>query len=425
MEKQITENMFSKENIKANPNIRLTDFDEDTGLELYCYNQCGNSDSAFLKSCRGIVFDREKLIMKAFPYTDEYSHTKINELQELLKNFQSFSFYKSYEGTLLRLFYFSGKWFLTTHRKLNAFKSRWSGQYSFGCLFSRALEHEYAINENFKNTLGETGDTMLEKFYSSLDKELQYMFLVRNTSDNRIVCLQPSDVDTKLFSIGYFKDGIFHMNSINNLKTPEKIKLNNLSELEDYFKNEVNPTEFQGLVALDGNNFKIKIVHNDYEKLFNIRGNEPSIKFRYLQLRMDKEKVNQLNQLYPEMIPVFESYEKSLFEIAKTIHKAYIQRFIKKNFITVPKEEFLVIGECHSWHISNREQNRISVEKVIAVLNRQPPININAMIRRFIGENQKKHIQPRLINNTPEYRGSYNESLPTPLLLCNTAKWKN
>jgi hypothetical protein len=216
------------------------------------------------------------------------------------------------------------------------------------------------------------------------------------------------------------------MDSINNLKTPEKIQLKNLSELQDYFKNEVNPNEFQGLVVLEeGNNFKLKIVHDDYEKLFNIRGNEPSIKFRYLQVRMDKEKVNQLNQLYPHMTPVFESYEKCLFEISKIIHRAYIQRFIKKNFITVPKEEFLVISECHSWHLLNREQNRISIEKIIAVLNRQPPININSMIRRFNGENQKKQIQPRLINNTPEYRGQHNDSLPTPLLLCNVANWKN
>lgn len=425
MEKQMTENMFSKENIKANPNIRLTDFEEDTSLELYCYNQCENSDTAFLKNCRGIVFHGEKLILKAFPYTDEYSHLNLVELQEALKNFENFSFYKSYEGTLLRLFYFSGKWFLTTHRKLNAFKSRWSGQDSFGTLFCIALEHEYAINENFKNSLGKSGDTMLEKFYSSLDKELQYMFLLRNTNTNRIVCKQPSDTDTKLFSIGYFKNGVFFMNNVNNLKTPEKIQLNNLSELEDYFKNEVNPLEFQGLVGVSENNFKIKIIHDDYKKLFNIRGNEPSIKFRYLQLRMDKEKVIKLNQLYPDMVHVFESYEKSLFEIAKTIYKAYIQRFIKKNFITVPKEEFLVINECHTWHLSNREQNRISIEKVIAVLNRQPPININAMIRRFNGENQKKQIQPRLINNTPEYRGNYNEFLPPPLLLCNKAMWKN
>jgi len=421
MEKQLSENMFSKENIKAETNIRLTDFDEDTGLELYCYTHCSNSDSAFLKESRGLVYHGDNLIMKSFPYTDEYGHTQ-PELEIILTDFPNWVFYKSYEGALLRLFYFSGKWFLTTHRKLNAFKSRWSGQESFGTLFKNALEHEYAINQGFKDSLKE-GETMLEKFYSSLDTQKQYMFLIRNTKENRIVCDPPNDTDSKLFSVGYFKSGEFFMDTCNSLKMPERININNFSEFTDYFNNEVDTKTFQGLVCLHNGNFKLKVVHSDYQKNFQLRGNEPSIKYRYLQIRMDKELVNSFYNLYPDMVCIFEDYEKSIFEIAKIIYRAYIQRFIKKNFVTVPKEEFTVISECHGWHMLNREQNRISIEKVIAVLNRQPPNNLNHMIRRFKGEQNQKQVQPRMIHNTPEYRGE-SGTVPTPLLLCNVATWK-
>lgn len=421
MEKQLTENMFSKENIKTESNIRLTDFDEDTGLELYCYTQCSNSDSSFLKNVRGVVFNGDKLIMKSFPYTDEYTH-QYNVLNNVLQDFSSWNFYKSYEGALLRLFYFSGRWFLSTHRKLNAFKSRWSGQDSFGTLFKNALEHEFSINENFKNSLG-NGDSMLEKFYSSLDTSKQYMFVIRNTNENRIVCNPPSDTDTKLFSVGYFQNGEFLLETTNNLKLPERVNVNNFEELQDYFKNEVDVKYIQGLVCFKEGNFRIKILHSDYEKSFQLRGNEPSVKFRYLQIRMDKDTVKSYYELYPDMIQVFEDYERCILEIAKIIYSCYIQRFIKKNFITVPREEFLVMNECHSWHVSNREQNRISLLKIVAVLNRQPPNNINHMIRRYKGEQNQKQVQPRLIKNTPEYTGS-SGNIPTPLLLCNVANWK-
>jgi hypothetical protein len=35
--------------------VRIVDADEDTGLELFCYNRCGNEDSEFIKGCRGLV----------------------------------------------------------------------------------------------------------------------------------------------------------------------------------------------------------------------------------------------------------------------------------------------------------------------------------------------------------------------------------
>ena len=47
--------------------------------------------------------------MKAYPYTDEYSHKDVNILSNILSDFKNWTFYNAYEGALLRLFYFSGK----------------------------------------------------------------------------------------------------------------------------------------------------------------------------------------------------------------------------------------------------------------------------------------------------------------------------
>ena len=39
--------------------------------------------------------------------------------------------------------------------------------------------------------------------------------------------------------------------------------------------------------------------------------------------------------------------ENNIYDIARNIYSSYIQRFIKKRFVTVPIEEFAVIRECH------------------------------------------------------------------------------
>ena len=72
-----------------------------------------------------------------------------------------------------------------------------------------------------------------------------------------------------------------------------------------------------------------------------------------------------------------------LFEISRNIYTAYVQRFIKKKFVTVPSEEFMVIRACHNWHEQDRMNNRISIEKVITTLNQQSPTVLNRMLRRY------------------------------------------
>ena len=129
------------------------------------------------------------------------------------------------------------------------------------------------------------------------------------------------------------------------------------------YVNSMKYEDLQGLICFGPNNYQIKILNKDYNDLFRARGNEPSIKFRYLQVRMDRRSVNMLYHLYPEMINSFDEYENTLYDIARSIYRAYVQRFIKKQYITVPREEFSVVRECNSWQLSNRTENRIKQNK--------------------------------------------------------------
>jgi len=373
-------NTFSRPNIeKLDASVvTMVDSDKENNIDMFCYVKCSSTDNDLIKQCRGVVFNGEKLVMKAFPYTLEYNCDETEMINTSLVDFKNWNFYQSHEGALVRMFYFNNKWFLSTHKKLNAFKSKWSSGESFGTMFKNGLISQLNDNEKFKSGLPD-GVNILERFQSTLDVNKQYMFLIRNNNDNRIVCEAPYK-DT-VYHVGTFVDGKLDLSDVGiNIPYPTKICFSNIEEMTEYVRN-ISYKNIQGIIGFNKESV-IKILNHAYQELFKVRGNEPSLKFRYLQVRMDKTYTNMLYSLYPDMCKLFDEYENILYSIGKTIYNAYVQRFIKKCYVIVPREDFSIIRECHSWHLSDRA-NRVSLDKVIQVMNQQTPTRLNHMIRRF------------------------------------------
>ena len=167
---------YSREQITEHSgSIRLTDSDSVNNLDMFCYSKCAFSDDDIVKRTRGVVFNGDDVVFSGFNYVEDINvndKERLNKLESSL-NSKNFKVYNSYEGTLIRVFYFGDKWYITTHRKLDAFKSKWAGKNSFG--------------ECFKNSINENGN--YELFFDGLDKRFGYMFLLVNNNDNRIVCV--------------------------------------------------------------------------------------------------------------------------------------------------------------------------------------------------------------------------------------------
>jgi len=380
---------------KLGNRVTMTDYDEETQLQLFCYVRCSADDENIIKQCRGIVFNNENIVMQAFPYTTEFPHSEMSEIEKNISPiFENCSVFDSYEGTLIRVFNFAGKWFTSTHRKLNAFRSKWSSKESFGTTFKRALEFEVENNQNLKSALPENGECLLERFQTILDPQKQYMFLILHNEENRIVCDAPAN--PTLFHVGTFVNSELVMTEDIFIRHPKKHNFTSLNNLVEYVKN-INIRDMQGVIIFAPNNKQYKILHEDYIKFFQTRGNEPSIKYRYLQVRMNSLICNNLYHLYPNMASEFEEYENIIYSIAQMIYTCYVDRYIKKQWVTVEIEEFNVIRKCHSIYEADR-QNRITLKKVIDVLNEQSPTNINKMIRRFQNKKNNKYIHNQNVN---------------------------
>jgi len=376
--------------------------DENGKLQLYSYLQCSNSDSDFLKQCRGLIFSGENLLVKTFPYTDEYNEK--SDLSGVISNISEWMFFEAYEGALLRLFNFEGVWHLSTHKKLNAFKSKWSCSRSFGELFLETLKVEVEQNEKLVSCRNSTD--LFSSFTSLLDTEKQYVFLVSNNEENRIVC-EPMN---RLFYIGCFlkvdreernerneslPSPLFSRFNPLKLSMPTELVFHSVEDLQNYVCS-IDPVRTQGVFCQSKLTDKqVKVLNSEYQRKFAVRGNQSSLNFRYLEVRMNNELVNELKNLYPNSIPMFNKYEEYLKNIARYIHQSYCARFVHKKYTEVPADEYQVVKACHSWYLEDPLNRRVTFNKVVSVLNNQPAPRLNRMIKRIRFPKAQDELQAR------------------------------
>lgn len=337
--------------------VVLTDQDLSLGLKSYCYTNCNNDSPNELKEIRGMVFRDDELLFKPLGYTEEtlYDLERFGDLTD-------WKLFPAYEGALIRVFCVDDKWFTSTHRKLDAFKSFWGGPTSYG--------------ENFKMGIEKQLGLALEDFYLSLNKSRVYLFLVLNNDNNRLVCVPTSG--STVFHVGTMFDvDKFDLDEYVGVDQPKELERNhNLFEILD----NLGP-EYQGVIAFPPSGLPIKFVTERYLSLRNVRGNEPNLKMRYLQVRNDPELSKNLRELFPKFCAIFDQCEEILNKVTKKIYHAYISRFIRKNFIVVPPPHWAIMKLCHEWHHQNRDENKISLEVVQKILNEQSAVHLYQILK--------------------------------------------
>ena len=388
---------FTRENIEKYLANKVKLISSQDNLDQFCYTSCNKDDPEIIKECRGVVFDKDKLISKSFPYTTEFTEDDAKEINSLNLDLNSCQFYTSYEGCTIKMFNYNDKWYVTTNRKLNCFLSKWASKISFGDFFVEALNYQFENNERLReNVKFEKGvDNPVEVLSRCvLDKTKQYVFLLLNSADNRIVSDSPEN--PTVFHVGTFLNDngnfVLSMEEDIYIPYPEKHSFTSFEQIYDYVYG-INYKKTQGIVIFAPNNKQYKILNLDYKHLYNVRGNEPSINYRYLQVRMDSDKNEMLRFLYPSHVPNFEEYENYLYDTAKIIYNSYVDRFINKKNVTLPKEEFRIMSAAHSWYKSDRNTNKISLLKIIDIMNEQEPTILNSIIRRIKLENKKKMME--------------------------------
>jgi hypothetical protein len=338
--------------------------DDDGILQIYC---AGDSDTKSKKKFRGVIFEGQNLVYRGFPYTEEIfdlDDIRLNKLDKLRCCW-------SYEGTILKFFYHvpsndeyrkklvettgqEGKWYCTTHRKLNAFESRWISKLSFGQLFEKALEK---YNLDYKN------------FLELLDKSKRYHFLLVSSQETRIVIkpeLQKETIYLVLMTDCFDRPLDLPWNC-DPIPVSETVEIENCEHILKIIES-INPFEKQGLLFFNGDCLKqYRILNHKYRQFVNVRNNIPNLKFCYVEVRKDPELAKRFLELYPEETENTAFIEKRIDVIAGELYEVYKQRYIHQQIIKVSHERHDILKIIHDQYKNTRKP--IKIDDVYRIIN--------------------------------------------------------
>jgi hypothetical protein len=359
--------------------------DQTDRLTLKHYQMCSNDSSDDVKKTRGVIYDTdEKVVCSSYAYTPEYVvKVDADKYTPLLQDTLSLcAMYKSEEGSLLRLFFDNNRWNLSTHKRINAFDSKWSSSASFGELFIEALTYYVTKGDGLgKLDLAENID-VFDQFCNTLDREYTYTFLLRTNKDTRIVCDAPEH--PTVYFAGKFKDGKCVPTNTTILPSPEQKYFSSLTELEDYVE-AVNPLEHQGLIiTLPDGVTTLKIVTPLSSSYKLIRGSEPDVKAAYIRLRKTQDEVKLFMSLFPRVS--IQKMEEELFLMVKYVHRMYVRRYIKKQFTVVHPALFALMKIAHAWHCVDRANNIVTLERLMDIMEEQPASSVYKMYVEFVNQ---------------------------------------
>ena len=426
-------------------NLECTDFDNQYGIGLYHNKKerdphVASEDHLETEEdvnpphslYRGLVLNRESEVLFEFlpMHTEAVATECLTEdtvtlsglgIQEEEKHnlLDHYDVYRATEGCLLRLFYLSDKWFLTTNRRLDAFQSRWSSKYSFGDMMVYTLRHLFPDKK----------DGVFKYFLSELDTSLSYVFMVRFNNDNRIVCrVHDMDASERLLFLGYFTSSLVSKpmemaydkfldhpvlgrlgrqkpidlsliitgtgattttDTTNSSNTSDPSKTFTLTDISKYILTHIDPQESPGCILFHKKrNEQVKIVHPLYAYLATLRGNQSNLAIRYLELKKERDYIHDhpdirsFLQLYDRNQQLFQDIERGIEEVSKRINSWYTERYVKNRFISVPFAEYSVMKKCHQWYLQDVSNRRVYIRVVMDFLKRESPLFIYRMLLR-------------------------------------------
>ncbi len=345
-------------------NLRLFDHNDNFYLIHYISDPPGSE----VEKYRGMIYKKidgeYKVVCKSFPYTHEHILGSVDIPDFTLKRV---NIVKAYEGMVLRVWW-DEKWYLSTHRKIDGRRSRWSGSKTFGEMFDEMWNEEW---------------------YERLDKKLCYMFLLCHPH-NRLAC---DHSEPKLWHVGVYSPEIDQFLKLEShqigVDNPEKVEVETFKELEKIVSKMEWKHEPGVLLTLD-DEYR-KILNPQYLNKRELRGNEPNLRMRWFQLR-EEGKEKELEELLSEKSSFFDQLKQHNLRVLDYLLDTYDFRYYQGNYLRLPKEDFIVLENFDKmWNEANLEYNENNLRKVLqTTLDKYNPRIRNALIKHMLEwENQE------------------------------------
>jgi hypothetical protein len=281
---------------------------------------------------------------------------------------------QSIEGPVIIVFNHKDHWYLSTNRKLNAFKSYWADpKSSFGLTFAYGVFKKIRRLDLIKLTDPQVIKQELDKVFDKyLSRSNRYIFIQPPTYTERLATVpseeHPAPVHVSTFAFQDIKASPGNDRLTKTLarvpfaNTPAKYKLPkrspNLYKHICTLANKINPDEAQGILIEVPNGTFIKVLNTEYYKRMQIRGTVPSLKGRYMQLRKDPVALGQFINYYPEVSS--KEIESSIAATCSTLETVY---FLVTN--NVPQDHLRTVLEHEGYIVESLDLSKVLYDNLL------------------------------------------------------------
>lgn len=309
-------------------------------LYMLSFTDSSNLNLEISRCMNGVIYEKEtnKVVHYSFQKTFEGVYNEYNENHkdayrgEIPENYEVEI---STEGTLVKLYYYDNKWVVGTSRSIDASISHWNNSKSFKELFFECIDYEkFDIN--------------------TLDKSHCYSFVMQHPENK--IC---NNVSVKYCSM---------LNEV-NLNSGEIVRKTTGFKVEKTFEQVVEEIDQDScnnnyIVYLqDGR--RIKLLNRNFKEKQGLLRNDPNMKRVYT--RCIQENTTDLAKKYfPNEIQMFDFIDYRFFDVAKDIHRCYMNRYIHKSDEEVNEKYEKSLKQLHWIYRQNRE--KITPNKVIELL---------------------------------------------------------
>tara|TARA_Y100000816_G_C26108210_1_gene589896 strand:- start:1526 stop:2746 length:1221 start_codon:yes stop_codon:yes gene_type:complete len=378
-----TEN-FDKEFINSKIYKNKTNNAEYTILNYNNLNENENKDNMNIGAYRSVIVDPVSKDILCFSPPKSIS---LNTFQSNFPNIdtgsENIEISTIIEGTMINLFYDFriSSWEIAT-------KGAVGGNYWYYRNSYNEDKKQFTFREMFLNTLGYESNHSLNEIqlFEDFDKNYCYSFVLQHP-DNHIVLeiKHPSLYLVSVFNILQDRKRVQYVSLLemyskspfNTLNCPIQLPfIGNYDNWDDLF-NSVNQNDYSynipplGYMVTDTySGIRTSITSTKYEKLKQLRGNNPNLMYQYFVLH----RLNQIKEFldnFPRYKNQFYKFYQQSFNFITEVHNAYVSYYVKKQGkqVTIPKNIFPHIYKLHyNVHIPSIAQGEkiIITKKVVS-----------------------------------------------------------
>jgi len=283
-----------------------------------------------------ILNENKELVIKGIPVCKELS--SFDELREIYeKDIHKYRFRKFMDGTMIRVYNYQDKWYVSTNRCLEAKQSKWGSNKSFGDYFYELLTKLYHKEETFENE-----EELFNKWFN---KNFTYYFLIGSKEMNVVENIEEDYIYLLSVLDKEFKE-VDNWDFIYKF-VPELKK-------EDMNNDNLLKEENRGFMIYNTNERYVYFVNN-YQEKRNKFGNEKYLGLRLIDLIWDKEKhlLEQYLDKYPEHKRFVGDIKNTAKLFCKEAHILYKRRYIQKQFIQSSPELHYFVKKMYENYLND------------------------------------------------------------------------